>query len=332
MNMRMKSIGVGYVVGLISLIALMAAGCSATAPGLTTSTVAPATATPVPPTATPVPATIPPASTLQPSGPGLSALSNLGAALEKAKGATAYRVDMQVTGKGNFGLGAADTPEPNAPSPTPANQEITLVTLKGEVNGKESHLALQGLFAAFLGVDPSKAVEVITTADKTYIHGPVPLIGASEDKWYELPAGESSVASPPLTSNSFLESITSAGLDPADFQKTSTERLDNRSCDVYSGNKAAVEKTFKSVGQTAGTSDWSSVDTAEFKFWICDDGFLHQVRLAASGHLKDQPDQTGSFLMQMHIYDFGTNIKIEAPANAELLNMPSFFNLGTPTP
>jgi hypothetical protein len=34
----------------------------------------------------------------------------------------------------------------------------------------------------------------------------------------------------------------------------------------------------------------------------------------------------------MHIYDIGADVKIEAPSNAELLKMPSFINLGTPTP
>jgi hypothetical protein len=333
-ELKMKIHGVVQVIGLFALIALASGGCSVTTPALTPSTAVPAaaTSTPVPATATTVPPTNPPAATSLPSGTSLSASGTLGLALEKAKGASVYRVDMQVTGKGNFGLGGPATPEPNATPPTPTDQEVTLVSMQGEVNGKDSHLTLQGLFAAFLGIDPTKSLEVISTGDKYYIHGPVALLGANEDKWYELPAGESSVATPPLTPNSFLDSFTSTGLDPKDFQKTSTESFDNRQCDVYSGDKVVIDKIFKSVGQAAGAGNWSTIDSAEFKFWICDDGFLHQLRLAAAGHSQEQPDQKGSFLMQMHVYDFGTNIKIEAPANAELLNMPSFINLGTPTP
>jgi hypothetical protein len=339
----MKGSAFCLVIGLLTLIAFVASACSGTAPDLAPPTVTPiqAVATPMPPTATPVRAaststpvlpTVGPVPATSTSGGGASTGSIFSAALEKAKDATSYRVDMQTTGKGAFGSGGPETPAPNVTPLPPANQELTMISMHGEVNGTNSHFRLQGLFAAFLGVDPTKSLEVITVGDKSYIHGPVALLGASEDKWYELPADESSVAKPPLTPGSFLESFTLSGVNASEFKKTGTESLDDRSCDVYSGDKSLIEKAFKDVGQATGGQDLSSIDSAEFKFWICDDGYLHQIRMAVEGHETDKPDQKNSFVVQMHLFDLGADIKIEAPSNAEPLKMPSFINPGTPTP
>jgi hypothetical protein len=314
------------LLGIFTLLAFLASSCASTP-----SSSPPASATAVPPTATPLPPTATQAPTASPSGGTTSTAGSFGTALDKVKGATAYRVDMQVTASGNFGLSAGETPAPNS-TPAPANQEMTMVSLQGEVSGQDSHFSLQGIFAAFLGADPSKPIEVITAGGKSYIHGPATLLGANEDKWYELPAEESSVAKPPLTPGSLLDSFSASGLNPNEFQKTGTESLDNHSCDVYSGDKASIEKTFKNLGQATGGAALSSIDSADFRFWVCDDGFLHQVRMAIQGHAQDKPDQKGSFLMQMHIHDIGTDIKIEAPANAEPLKMPSLPSLETPTP
>ena len=330
----MKSNSIRLFIGLFACLTFVATGCSSISPVLAplTPSPIPATATLIPAEPTAVPPTSTPLPTAPPSGAITSATGIFGAALEKAKSATAYRLELQVTGNGNLGLTGDVTPAANVTPVAPANEEITMISMKGEVTGQESHLSLQGLFAAFLGVDPSKSLEVVTVGGKSYVHGPAAFIGANEDKWYELPTGESSVAEPPLTPNSLLESISATGLDPNDFKKTNTESLDNHSCDVYTGDQATIEKTFKSVGQAAGAGDWSSIDSADFKLWICDDGFLHQFRMAITAHSQDQPDQKGSFLVQMHIYDFGANIKIEAPTDAEPLKVPSILNLGTPTP
>lgn len=329
------------VIGVLGVLGFIASACSVTSPETAppTVTLVPATATPLPATATPLPPTAPPqppAATpvpaTQPAGGSASSGSIFGAALAKLKSATSYRVELETTGKGSLGLGAEATPAPNTTPPPPANQEVTMISMEGEVNAGNSHFKLQGLFAAFLGVDPDKSIEVITVGDKSYIHGPIPLLGAAEDKWYQLDAGEASVAKPPLTPGSFLESFTLTDANASEFKKTGTEGLDNRSCDVYSGDKSVIQKAFKDVTQATGGEDLSAVDSAEFQFWICDDGLLHQIRMSLEGHEKDKPDQKSSFLIQMHIYDMGSDIKIEAPPNAEPLKMPSFFSAGTPTP
>jgi hypothetical protein len=237
---------------------------------------------------------------------------------------------MQMSGKGAFAnFGQEGTPTPAA------NQDMPLFSIKGEVKDRDSHIQMLGVVSAFLGADPNKGLEIITLGDKGYMHGPLPMLGAAEDKWYEMPADQASSFKPPLTSESFLDSLTGSGMSPSDFKKKGTETLDDQSCDVYAGDQNALMKAFQNVGQAAGGSDNTNqvIDSADFNLWICQDGYLHQVRMSVQSHDKTKPDQSGTFLMQMHLSDFnGTDIQIQAPANAEPLKMPSFMNLGTPTP
>lgn len=319
---------------LLSFAILVLSACSSSTPAVVSATEPSA----------PIPATQPLATStgvsLAPSGapvatrPATGPVSGTGnifsAALEKLKTATSYRVEMEISGQGNLGLTGSETPPPDATPLASPTQEITLMSVIGEVNGKSAHFTMQGLFAAFLGIDTGKSLQVISTGENNYIHGPVPLLGANEDKWYLLPPNQASVAKPPLTPDTFMSSFTSTGLNPDDFPKTGSETLDNRTCDVYSGDKAAVEKTFQSISQTTGIADLSVIDAAEFQFWLCDDAFLHQIRMNISGHSQNKPDQKGTFLMLMHVSDFGSNISIQAPENAEPLSTPAALESPTP--
>jgi hypothetical protein len=325
----MKLLRVSLLFLILTTLAVLGAACGSSGPSLP-----PSTPMAIPPTATKVLPTLTAAPTAPPSSGSPGDNGNLGSALDRIKTATSYRVDMQVTGSGALGAGIGEPPVGNSSTPTATTERMTFLSMQGEVNGPATHFSLQGVFASFLGADPSKPIEFMTIGDKAYIHGPVALIGATGDKWYQLPANESSVAKPPLTPGSLLDVFATNGLNPNDLKNAGAETLDNQSCTVYSGDKAVVERTFEAVGQAVGGGDQglSTLDSADLRFWVCADGFLHQVRLAVQGHVQDKPDQTGSFLVQMHVHDIGTDIKIEAPANAEPLNMPSFINLGTPTP
>ncbi len=280
-------------------------GCAAPAP----------TATPVPPTD--VPTAVPPTSTPTPaaSGEGGTLLD----ALSKVKAATAYRVDLSINGKGNFAGAGGPTPEAGA-----EDKLITLIVMKGEVNGKDAHFTLQGILTSFLGIEPDKTFEVISSDGEAYLKGPVPLLGANEEKWYKAPANAASVAQPPLTPGSFLESFGETGINPNDFKLSGTEALDGKNCQVFAGDKSAVINAFNKLGGATGATqeDLDSIDNAEFKFWVCDDGYLHQVKMLIEGHEKDKPDQKGSFEILMKIMDFDADIKITPPVDAIPLQIP----------
>jgi hypothetical protein len=324
---------------LLALVVILVAGCSSSTPAPAAATATPilATATSVPPTATSIPPTsapsaIPPTSAATSSG-GAGAPGSLSGALAKVKAATAFRMDMQVSANGAFGLTLDQTPTASATPAPSSNQEITLFSISGEVNKKDSHFKMGGFVAAVLGVDPNKGMEIITVGDKSYIHGPVALLGATGDQWYEMPTQQAGAVEPPLTPDTFLQSLSSNGMNPSDFQKTGSESLDNQSCDVYSAGKDVIAKGFQDLGQaTGGSNNNQVIDSGDFRFWVCGDGYLHQMRLNVQGHDQNNPAQKGEFTMVMHLNDINGNISIQAPANAQPLQLPSFLNLGTPTP
>lgn len=318
--------------GMILLCLLIALFIVACGGGEPTATLVPPTPVPtvVPPTA--VPATQAPttqAPTVQPASNGTQG-GALMDALNHVKAAATYRVDLTIQGQGNFTGGAGPTPEAGA-----EDKPTTLVVMQGEVNGKDAHFTLQGVLTSFLGIDPAKTFEVISYGGKAYVKGPVPLLGALEEKWYEAPPSASSVAQPPLTPGSFLESFGESGINPADFKLDGSESLDGKSCQVYSGDKSAVVNAFNKLGGATGTTqeDLDSIENAEFKFWVCDDGFLHQVKMLVEGHDKNKPDQKGSFQILMKIMDFNGDIKITPPADAIPLKLQGQETpAATPTP
>jgi hypothetical protein len=315
---KMKARRQVFGVLLCFLLVWVAVACATPAP----------TNTPVPPTLAPT--VVPPTAVPPTPPPASSAGGTLQDALSKVKSATAYRVDLTISGKGNFATAGGPTPVPGA-----EDEPITLVVMKGEVNGTDTHFTLQGILTAFLGIDPAKTFEVISVDGKAYLKGPVPLLGATEEKWYEAPAQAASVAQPPLTPGTFLESFGESGINPADFKQAGTESLDGKSCQVFSGDKAAVVNAFSKLGGATGATqeDLDSIDNAEFKFWVCDDGYLHQVKMLIEGHEKDKPDEKGTFEILMKISDFDANIQIAPPAEATPLELPGQDTPDvTPTP
>lgn len=303
----MKSLSLFFALAASGILIAITAACASPTP----------TATPVPPTNVPtvVPPTVPPTEASGSSAPQ----GTLAQAMTKAKDATTYRVSLSIAGKGNF-VTSGPTPEAGAPEKT-----ISLVTMQGEVKEQDAHFVIQGQLTSFLGLDPEKPFEVTTYNGDAYLKGPVPLIGATEEKWYKAPPEAAQIAQPPLTPSSFLNSFGDAGLNPADFKLSGTESLDGKSCEVYAGDKAAVVNAFSRLGGASGATqeDLDSIDNAEFKFWVCDDGYLHQVKMLIEGHDKNKPDQKGSFEVLMQLSDFNGSITITPPADAAPLILPT---------
>lgn len=306
-----------------ALLVIFIAGCGGAEP----------TATPIPPTTVPtaLPPTVGPtqaATRAVPAGGGSN--PPLEAALVKTKGATAYHVDLSVTGQGNFAATGGPTPAANE-----ADKVITLLGMQGDVNGKDAHYAIQGQLTQLLGLAPDTSFEVISAGGDAYVQGPVPMLGATETKWYKLPANAAQVAQPPLTPGSFLDSFGDTGINPADFKSAGTETLDTQSCDVFAGDKTAVVNAFSRLSGATGATqeDLDSIDNAEFKFWVCGDGYLHQVRMLIQGHDKAKPDQKGSFQVAMKLTNFGSATAITPPPDALPLQIPQQgAPEATPTP
>lgn len=262
-----------------------------------------------------VPPTLPPTRTPGPPSP----LSN---AWAKAETATSYRMEFDMTMKGALG---------NLPGATGSNQELSLFSMTGEIAGKDSHIVFKGFVASFLGGDPAKGFEMMTVGGKTYIRGPLAMMGATENKWYV--GGTGQVSSNLPKADDFIGKSSSQNVDWSAFKKTSTETFDNRRCDVYTGDKNAALSMLSSLDlqSTTDLSVLSQLDSADIKFWICDDGYVHQMLMNMEAHDAKKPTDKITMLFRVHLYDFNGNIKLTPPANAVPLS-GSFFGIVTSTP
>lgn len=252
--------------------------------------------------------------TLPPVGPIMTAWS-------KAQNVTAYRIEFDWVIKGNLS---------EMPPGWDASKGLPLFSIAGAVSGKDSQMKFQGLMAMLFTGDPTKAIEFLTIGDKTYLRGPAPMFGAPDDRWY-VSTGQAKF------STNVNESMPDVPNDPTidwnAFKKTGTETLDGKRCDVYTGDKNTTIKLFQTAStETPGKSSLDNIENATTKFWICDDGYLHQWTMNIEGRTKDKPTEKVSFQIRLHIWDFNANIKLTPPANAAPLQMPSFdFGLATPT-
>ncbi len=309
------------VAGMLALVLAACGGSPAAAP----------TATPVPPTATPVPPTAPPvqptAAPVSNSGTSGDTSETLLAALNKTKEITTYQIEMDFTGKGNFGT--------ELPGVDP-NTEVSLFTISGKFDGADSQFTLKGLIASFLGADADAGIEIIAADGQNYIRGPLPLLGATEEKWYILDENSSSIAQPPVGSGQILEGLTGENADFSGLTKTGSETIDGVSCDIYTGDKEATLKALGSLGSdTLPTpSNEDDIQAAEVQFWACQDGYFRQMRLTMEGSETDattgtaQPFTIGVLL---RLFDFNGDITVTAPSDAAPLETPS-FDMPTPQP
>lgn len=304
-------------------LTLALAACGGEAPAGTSATTAPAaepttvSPTEVPPTEVP-PTEVPPTPTPRPS---LSAEEAIAAAREKSKQVESYQLEMKMTMQGALGEGV--------PGVDP-NQEIEAINLSGKFDGQNSHFTMKGFFAAFLGVEPDQGLEVISFDGQSYIRGPVPMLGATEDKWYIADESQSSIAEPPLNTGDMLEGLDEANL--AGLVSDGQEQLDGQQCDVFSGGKEVTLKLLEGAGSSTTTTDmFEEVEDASTKIVICEDGYLHQMGFAVNGTAKDQPDQQASLAMTMRLFDFDGDFTISAPEGAAKLETPQ-FTLPTTTP
>lgn len=226
---------------------------------------------------------------------------------------TPYRMEMTMTAKGMpASAGIGDQP---------------LIFARGDVNGKNSHMTMGGvIFSLFTG-DPSVGMEMLTIDKDVYVKGPAPLFGAPDNKWYTMTGGSSSVPSNPAAG---IFGNGDAQVKDTDFTKAGSETLDGKKCDIYQGSKDALQKAYEGI-ESSGESN-TKIEAGEYKVWICDDGYLHKLAMTL------KTDFTGNgTMMDLNIiarmFDFGSNIKIERPANPQPSKEPTIPGLmPSPTP
>ncbi|MEN9933535.1 MAG: hypothetical protein RLZZ387_114 [Chloroflexota bacterium] len=311
------------LIDLVRLAMLAAVMTACGGPAAAVPTPAP-TATPVPPTATPVPPTAtpaPPTATPAPAAQGGDAAAAITAGLEQVKQADTYRVSMAMSASGNAVQGQA----------AGGSGPVQLIAVEGDVAGEDSRLRLSGLFSAFMGADPTTGLEMISVGGTSYVRGPAPLLGAAEAAWYELPADGSSPVSS-IEPGQIVGGLTGSDMDLSGFTAAGEEELDGQRCQVYAGDREATMRAFETVGEQGlpGPQGFSEVERAELKFWVCEDGYFHQLVLDMEGLPEGQTEPV-AYTIELRMYDFDADIRVEAPADAQPLQVPG-LELPTPTP
>lgn len=239
-------------------------------------------------------------------------------AFDQSAAAKSYRLELEMTAQGDFAL---------VPGLTNPNQALPMFGMSGEVNGKDNHFVFKGWLSTFLGGDMTKGFEIMRVGDKTFVKGPLPMLGAPDDKWYVADSSFKSSFSDP---NQMLNTNQNADLNG--FRKTGTEPLDGKRCDVYTAGKESSLGLFRLINTAGAQAEdtLGALDNAETRIWICEDGYLRQLTMRLDGHNKDKPTQKISMQIKFRISNLNVAVKITPPANAAPMQAPSFF-FGTPT-
>jgi hypothetical protein len=316
-------------IGAATMTAILLSACGSSAAPTSAPTNTPAATATQPPTATPAPTATPiptvvPAPTEAKAGSsdgGNKAGGNsdsLSFRMARISEAKSYSVKMKMIVAGDL-----------MDLPTASSAELPLFDMEGVYNSGNSRTLLKGLFAGLLGNE--NGFETITVDGVSYIKGPIPLLGAKEEKWYVLPEDRKGDAQTPFDPKSMINDLAKDEDTDKAMQKSGTEEIDGETCDVYVATKENL-LAMKSNGSL--TRDFERVDTAEAKALICPDGFLHLMRMAFSGASKKSPDKVSSALLEIRLFDFGKAANIEAPADAAKLEAPDFLAMadGAATP
>ncbi len=258
--------------------------------------------------------------------PTTQASGAIRAAMEKGRTAKSYRIDIGMSMKGDLGQLTAGGAK---------DQEVSLISMTGDVNGDNSHITLKGIVGVMFSGDPAKGIEMISIGNKSYVRGPVPLLGAKDNRWYVLAAAQAASTKSKLGSADIYGNFLGKEQDFTTLTAVGSESLDGLKCNVFSASKEDAINVFLGLGATPDISrdDWSQIEnnikTSEYKVWVCDDGYLHQVRINIEAQDNSQSSQAFGMKLSVHAYDFGKELKISAPAGAVQAVSP-FIQTATP--
>ncbi|MBX0326301.1 hypothetical protein K2Z83_01155 [Oscillochloris sp. ZM17-4] len=211
---------------------------------------------------------------------------------------------------GSGAVGAITLGSPQAPA--------EIMGMKGAFSDADYRFALTGFVTALYGSSSPRGIQVVHVAGQDYIHGPITVIGATQDAWYRLPKARAVMATPPLYPAGLLALVSQSGVDPAGFAPAGQEQLDSQACQRFSGDRSVSLAVLKSLSDSGLPVDTSAehVDSVAADLWVCDDGYLHQVRLAFAGTTPGETPLPFDFTMTMHMYDFDADVGVVAPETA----------------
>ncbi len=186
----------------------------------------------------------------------------------------------------------------------------------GEVNNQNRHEIVD--LAPQDKTQKPEHSEFIIDDGKTYIHGPYSY-QFPKAKWYLVPADN------PLSQNSFGWSFALLFLKPpadgSNFAFVGQERLDQLACDIYALDKEGTLKTLAQDTRLLSAQELALIDSAEMRYWVCADDYLHRVQVDMVRHTAENPDKKTELSADIHLFDLNGNIQITAPN--EVINLPT---------
>jgi tetratricopeptide (TPR) repeat protein len=307
MHTSIKHVLIGVLVTLI----LVACGVPSEQVSVAPPTALPsATSLPTAQPARPTAAPALPTNTPEPSRnvPGL-----IRDALTKTRALKTYRVE--------FSLSDFDVPTDETPL-----QELRHANFNAAFDGSDVQYTFRGPLLMPIGLDRYDELEIIAIGDDTFAHGPLSLIGATEKEWYELGTQPPAALRPPLDAGTILDALVSL-VDLSAFAGAGQEAIDGQNCATYRADQVAallalngfgvrISDPVKSAAQRSEEIDFQQV---EFTLWICDDGYLHQLKIDLAGAPKAEPAHGFMSGAEVRFFDLNGPITITAPADARPL-------------
>lgn len=237
-------------------------------------------------------------------------------AVARTAALTIYRATYVVRARGT----AAD---PRAATP-PAG-EVVLTDFSGAYRAGDSALTYRAADARARGYDEQQGLQLIVSRGVTYAVGPLPVSGALEARWYSFGRQPPAALQPPQRPMDRLADLTEA-VDPSRLTRTRFEQLDGRSCAVYRGRPADALATLAALGRPIvddpGTSvarqlGDAKIERSEYLAWLCNDGYIRQVRVSAAGTAAARGAPPFALDAQLRISEIGSGtLRIPAPRDA----------------
>ncbi|NTU86076.1 MAG: hypothetical protein HGA45_43235 [Chloroflexales bacterium] len=148
----------------------------------------------------------------------------------------------------------------------------------------------------------------------SYVHGPLAVIGATDDAWYRLPPEQASLFTPLIGP----DILGGGSPDFSRFSPGAVEQQGGQSCRRYTGERDATTGLLQSIAASGLPidADPSRIESADSAVLICDDGYLYALDLSFVGKTPGDQPTPYSYDLRLRLSGFDQTLVIDPPAGA----------------
>jgi hypothetical protein len=210
----------------------------------------------------------------------------------------------------------------------PPGGETVLTDFNAVFNGADVGLTYRASDAAARGFDPTLGLQMIIARGVTYAPGPLPVSGATETRWYNLGRRATAGVQPPVDVITVLRALTEP-VDATKLTRVRSEQFDGRSCAVYRGSQADVvavmARQSRAISADPGVSiqdqfAQARIDRAEYLLWLCNDGYIRQIRANVAGSAEGKRTLPFRLDVQLRLTEIGNRaLRVPVPRDTLVL-------------